>query len=212
MNLKIYLLLSAAVLVTACDHRMLQDDESPECELSEDCPDFPWYNCKEGSCVHKDVFPIFPIEIVGLIIFCMFMALANVAGVGGGGVAIPLIMAFFHFKTKKAIAISSFTILCCTTARFILNFKEKHPEKPNVTVIDYGMTTVMMPATLVGAQVGALMLLMFPALVIQIILTIVLGLLAWQSTRKAIQITKKENILLKEKLEKQALKYEGKEG
>ena len=119
MNLKIYLLLSAAVLVTACDHRMLQDDESPECELSEDCPDFPWYNCKEGSCVHKDVFPIFPIEIVGLIIFCMFMALANVAGVGGGGVAIPLIMAFFHFKTKKAIAISSFTILCCTTARFV---------------------------------------------------------------------------------------------
>jgi uncharacterized membrane protein YfcA len=129
---------------------MLTED-APECEVNEDCPEFPWYNCKEGECVHKDVFPIFPIEIVGLIIFCMFMALANVAGVGGGGVAIPLIMAFFHFKTKKAIAISSFTILCCTLARFLLNFKEKHPEKPNVTVIDYGMTTVMMPATLVGA-------------------------------------------------------------
>jgi uncharacterized membrane protein YfcA len=132
-------------------------------------------------------------EIVGLIVFCLFMALANVAGVGGGGVAIPLIMAFFHFKTKEAIAISSFTILCCTTARFILNYSEKHPEKPNVTVIDYGMTTVMMPATLVGAQVGALVLLTFPALIIQIILTVVLAGLAWQSTRKAFQITKKEN-------------------
>jgi hypothetical protein len=55
-------------------------------------------------------------------------------------------------------------------------------------------------------------LLVFPALVIQIILTVVLGLLAWQSTRKAIQITKKENELRKQKLEKQAQKYAGKDG
>ena len=101
--------------------------------------------------MHKSVFPVYGIEVVGLIIFCAFMALANVAGVGGGGVAIPLIMAFFGFDTKTAIAISSFTIFCCTTARFFLNINSKHPEKPTVTEIDYGMSTVMMPATLVGA-------------------------------------------------------------
>ena len=129
------------------------------------------------------------------------MALSNIAGVGGGGVAIPLIMVFFHFKTKEAIAISSFTILTTTTARFLLNFKEKHPEKPNVCVIDYGLSTIMMPATLAGAQVGAYILLTFPSLIIQIFLTLVLAALAVQSTLKAIKITKKENEMIAAKKE-----------
>ena len=104
-----------------------------------------------GVCEHKSPFPPQPLEIVGLLVFAFIMALSNIAGVGGGGVAIPLIMVFFHFKTKEAIAISSFTILLTTFSRFILNFKEKHPEKPNVCVIDYGLYTIMMPATLAGA-------------------------------------------------------------
>lgn len=127
------------------------------------------------------------------------MALSNIAGVGGGGVAIPLIMGFFHFKTKPAIAISSFTIFCTTFARFLLNFKEKHPEKVNVCIIDYGLSTIMMPATLAGAQVGALILLTFPSLLIQIFLTLVLAALAVQSTFKAVKITKKENEIARAK-------------
>mmetsp|Transcript_18380 Transcript_18380/g.25456 ORF Transcript_18380/g.25456 Transcript_18380/m.25456 type:complete len:108 (+) Transcript_18380:284-607(+) len=102
------------------------------------------------------------------------MALSNVAGIGGGGVAIPLVMVFFSFPTKEAIAISSFTILLGTVARFIFNFSEKHPEKPNVCSIDYSMTNIMMPTTLAGAQIGSFILISFPALIIQIILTLML--------------------------------------
>jgi len=146
--------------------------------------------------VHKSPFPPKPMEICGLLIFAFIMALSNIAGVGGGGVAIPLIMVFFHFKTKEAIAISSFTILTTTFARFVINFKEKHPEKPNVCVIDYGLSTIMMPATLAGAQVGAYILLTFPSLFIQCFLTLVLAALAVQSTHKAIKITRKENEMI----------------
>ena len=121
------------------------------------------------------------------------MALSNIAGIGGGGVAIPLVMAFFVFKTKPAIAISSFSIFVCTTARFIFNFNDRHPEKPDVTVIDYGLTTIMMPTTLAGSQIGALILITFPSLYIQVMLTLMLAGLAIQSTFKAIEITKKEN-------------------
>jgi uncharacterized membrane protein YfcA len=128
------------------------------------------------------------------------MALSNIAGIGGGGVAIPIIMATFVFTTKPAIAISSFSIFLTTLARFFMNFKERHPEKHNVVVIDYDLVTIMMPTTLAGAQVGAIILVTFPSLIIQVILTAMLGLLSVQSTFKAIEITKKENKQARDKL------------
>ena len=133
------------------------------------CPDYPWYVCgikRDGYCGHKGVFPIEPLEIGGIIVFAFIMALSNIAGVGGGGVAIPIIMAMFKFSTKPAIAISSFAIFFTTIARFIMNFKERHPQKSNVVVIDYDLVAIMMPTTLAGAQIGALILVVFPSLII----------------------------------------------
>ena len=144
-----------------------------------------------------------PLEIAGIFVFAFIMALSNIAGVGGGGVAIPIIMAFFVFTTKPAIAISSFSIFLTTLARFIMNFKERHPDKENVVVIDYDLVSIMMPTTLAGAQIGAVILVVFPSIIIQIILTLMLGFLAIQSALKGIEITKKENAE-KKKLEKVA--------
>ena len=129
------------------------------------------------------------LEIGGIFVFAFIMALSNIAGVGGGGVAIPIIMAFFVFTTKPAIAISSFSIFLTTLARFIMNFKERHPDKENVVVIDYDLVSIMMPTTLAGAQIGAVILVVFPSIIIQIILTLMLGFLAIQSAFKGIEIT-----------------------
>ena len=162
----------------------------------EDCPDHPFYICgvvNEGLCGHKEVFPIEPLEIGGIIVFALIMALSNIAGIGGGGVAIPIIMAMFVFPTKPAIAISSLSIFLTTIARFFMNFRERHPEKANVVVIDYDLVAIMMPTTLAGAQIGAIILVTFPSIIILIMLTILLGFLAVQSTQKALQLTKKEN-------------------
>ena len=122
--------------------------------MDTDCLDHPWYVCgikEPGVCGHKGVFPIFGLEVGGIIVFALVMALSNIAGIGGGGVAIPIIMAMFVFTTKPAIAISSLSIFLAALVRFILNFKERHPEKDNVVVIDYDLVTIMMPTTLAGA-------------------------------------------------------------
>jgi uncharacterized membrane protein YfcA len=120
------------------------------------------------------------------------MLLSNVAGIGGGGVAIPLAMYFFSLSMKPAIAISSFSIACSTMTRFFYNFGEKHPEKPNCVSIDYGMTTVMMPLTLIGSLVGAYIYKSFPDLILTIIMTLLLIGLAFQSAKKYKTIRAKE--------------------
>ena len=134
-----------------------------------------------------------PQEIVGSFVFGFIMLMSNVGGIGGGGVAIPLVMVFFNFSMKPAIAISSFSIMCSTLARFIFNFNERHPDKPECTSIDYGMTNVMMPLILIGSLTGAYVYVSFPDLVLQIVLTILLFILMLESGRKFVDTWKKES-------------------
>ena len=101
--------------------------------------------------MHKDVFPQEPLEIVGLFVFGIIMALCTVAGIGGGGVANSMLIAFFKFDTKPAVAISSFSILVCTTFRFFYNFNTRNPEKPQMNVLDYGLASIMISTTLAGS-------------------------------------------------------------
>lgn len=50
----------------------------------------------------------------------------------------------------------------------------------------------MMPTTLAGSQIGGYILIMFPALYIQIALTLLLAFLTWQTTKKGLQLNRKE--------------------
>ena len=95
------------------------------CLTDEDCEETN-YICgseRPGVCGHKGVFPTSMTEMIGVFTFAFIMALCTVAGIGGGGIAVALIIAFFEFNTKHAIAISSLSILICTAMRFIYNFK-----------------------------------------------------------------------------------------
>mmetsp|Transcript_47848 Transcript_47848/g.63270 ORF Transcript_47848/g.63270 Transcript_47848/m.63270 type:complete len:128 (+) Transcript_47848:503-886(+) len=126
------------------------------------------------------------VEMIGVFTFAFIMALCTVAGIGGGGVAISLIIAFFNFQTKQAVAISSLSILMCTIMRYVYNFNTMHPEKNGVVLIDYSLVAIMMPTTIAGSQVGAIILKTFPALLIQVFLTLLLVFLLYQSYQKAL--------------------------
>ena len=97
-----------------------------------------------------------------------------------------MLIAFFKFETKPAVAISSFSILVCTTMRFFYNFKTRNPEKPHMNVLDYGLASIMMPTTLAGSQIGGYVLLIFPSLYIQVFLTLLLAFLTWMTTKKGL--------------------------
>jgi len=101
------------------------------------------------------------------------MALSTMAGVGGGGVVVPLSMIFFGFTTKEAIAVSGFIVFGCSLTRYIFSFAEKHPFK-EATIVNYDLATVMLPLVMVGSMLGVMVNVMFPSLILQVILTIVL--------------------------------------
>ena len=96
------------------------------------------------------MFPSFAIEDIGFFTLAMLMGLCNVAGIGGGAIDVPIVMLFFRFSTKQAIALSNMIIFMGAVVRFIYNFNDKNPSKPGVVVVDYSIATVIMATTLVG--------------------------------------------------------------
>ena len=105
--------------------------------------------------MHKKAMPQEPIEIVGTVVLTILMALSVMSGIGGGGIIVPLLMAFYNLETKEAIAISGFTILVGSITRYIVTLKERHPDK-DATAIEYGLSNVMLPTVLVGSITGVI--------------------------------------------------------
>jgi uncharacterized membrane protein YfcA len=98
-------------------------------------------------------------------IISVIMALSVMAGIGGGGIVVPLCMMFFNFGTKEAIPLSGFSIFACSLLRFIMNINSKHPEKDAVA-IDYNLAIVMLPTVLMGSLIGVFINVMFPSLML----------------------------------------------
>jgi uncharacterized membrane protein YfcA len=106
-----------------------------------------------------------PIEIGGTFVLTLLMALAVMSGIGGGGIIVPLLMVFFKLETKRAIAVSGFTILVGSIARFAMTYKARHPKK-DATCIEYSVTNVMLPVVLIGSVAGVFFNVIFPSAVI----------------------------------------------
>ena len=85
----------------------VKTEGTQECELDSDCEQAPFYFCRNDFvCKHKSIFPILPVELLGLIILPILVGFANVGGIGGGGLIVSLLMTLFGFNTKESISLS----------------------------------------------------------------------------------------------------------
>jgi hypothetical protein len=171
-------------------------DDDDSCTTDADCKTDDWIYCESGTCQHKELFPLYNLEIGGTIVLTLLMALAVMSGIGGGGIIVPLLEVFYKLDIKNAVACSGFTILTGSITRYLITLKERHPDK-DATCIDYGATNVMLPAVLVGSTLGVFFNLIFPKIITTFCLTLLLLFLTVQSSFKLRQVIKKENAKLK---------------
>lgn len=125
------------------------------CAVDLDCGTDGWEYCDTDlqKCVHKKLYPMKTIEIYGIIVMTIMIMMAVIAGIGGGGIMVPLLMIFFNMQTKEAAAVSGFTIWFGSIIRYSTNFNQRHPDKDAVA-IDYGLSNLMLPTVLVGSVSG----------------------------------------------------------
>ena len=125
LRLKTLLLVGILVPSALAFHSML----GKECEKNEDCLAGGFETCVSGSCQHKSLWPMLQSEYWGMIAVFAALWFANMGGISGGGIVVPIAIGFFKFDPKNAIALSNFSICIGSILRFLLNAKKSHPLK-----------------------------------------------------------------------------------
>lgn len=74
--------------------------------------------CVQGFCEHKEIAPFLTSEIIGIVTLPLLLGLANIGGIGGGGLVIPLAIGCWGFATTEAVAISNSTVFLGAMLRF----------------------------------------------------------------------------------------------
>lgn len=117
-----------------------------------------------------------PLEFVFSIFVLLIVTLANV----GGGLAVstilvPVMMILYHFDLKSAIAISNFAGPTSALSRFVVaDMREPHPLKHGKgVIIDYNIATLLLPSAILGANLGSLLVIVLPNIVILALFSLV---------------------------------------
>mmetsp|Transcript_35998 Transcript_35998/g.45832 ORF Transcript_35998/g.45832 Transcript_35998/m.45832 type:complete len:453 (+) Transcript_35998:252-1610(+) len=139
------------------------------------------------------VFNSWPIAIAS-IVSVLLGAIATSAGIGGGGLFVPLYALVLGYGVKGAVPLSAATILGGALGKYLSTSKGKHP-KADRPIIDYNLATMIQSWELLGTVFGVIFNLIFPELLIVILLVIILGLSSFKTFRKGMQFYRKENAL-----------------
>jgi uncharacterized membrane protein YfcA len=141
---------------------------------------------------HKVPFQNPVLEGIGCFLMFILIALSNAGGLSGAGSNIPIMLIFFQLDMSEAVPISAFVAVVATSFRFILNFKQKHPNNPERNCINYEIVQLTMPCVFMGSFLGV----MLGKAIGQLAQICIFGItVAWSiqtTSKKAFQLIQKE--------------------
>ena len=133
--------------------------------------------------------------IVSTVLVLVLGSLAAGAGIGGGGLFVPIYMVLLGAGPKGAVPLSKATILGGAVGNFLSLGPARHP-KAKRPLIDYESSTFMQSGELLGVVFGVLLNNLLPAVVIVVFLVLILSYNSVLTLRKGLKIRKKETLEL----------------
>lgn len=177
------------------------------CAVQGDCNGFfsPSYLCEPtkyeradgtpvelNTCVRKDLFPHISMWDIIATIGCFFGgSLAASAGIGGGGIYVPILMVT-RFPPTMAVALSTACIFGTAISNFIILALRQHPERKR-PLINYSAALIFEPIILSGTTLGVLLNYMLPNFATVIVLILMLVIVTVRTFWKGIKTVRKEN-------------------
>jgi uncharacterized membrane protein YfcA len=155
-----------------------EDDDDPYAVLKGDL-----FNGKDSPAEWRVIFTC--------VLILTFGSLAAGAGVGGGGLFVPIYAILLGVGGKPAVPLSKCTILGAAIGNFVDISRARHPtaERP---LIDYEVSTFMQAGELLGVTIGVLLNLLLPEVVIMVFLACLLSFNAYKTILKGLAKYKKE--------------------
>jgi len=101
-------------------------------------------------------------------------ALAMSAGIGGGGLFVPLLILVLHKNVSIATSMSQCLIAGAATAGLIYNLQQSHPKRDR-PLIDVSLVLFLAPLQMAGALCGNVLNRMLPQISLIILMVVVLS-------------------------------------
>ncbi|KAJ8600866.1 hypothetical protein CTAYLR_008216 [Chrysophaeum taylorii] len=118
-------------------------------------------------------------------------SLAAGAGIGGGGLFVPIYWLILGVGPKAAVPLSNATILGGAIGNFVSIGFAKHP-KANRPLIDYEAAVFTQPGELLGVVFGVLLNIILPKIAIVVLLALVLSYNSRRTLKKALRTRRQE--------------------
>jgi hypothetical protein len=130
-------------------------------------------------------------DVIIVIVTFFTIVLAAPAGVGGGGILVPMYLAVGHFSPHYGIPLSKATILGGAITNNYFNLQRRHPVA-NRPLVDYTTSMILEPVLLLGTIIGVFFNAVSPGWAITVLLVITLCFTTWRTGMKAYETYLKE--------------------
>ena len=143
-------------------------------------------NTAAGDCVLKPIslFSLSSDELTAGVLAFVVTSLAAVAGIGGGGMLVPLYILVSGFPPTLAVSMSQATILGCSGLAMLINMREV-AEDTGGPLINYSIIMILTPMTLSGTLLGHMIGRVLPDWLRLFLLVLLLAYMLKRTLRKA---------------------------
>jgi uncharacterized membrane protein YfcA len=125
---------------------------------------------------------------------------SNMAGLGGGGLMLPVSCIFFGQSLKEAIANTVGTAFTAGLIRYLFNLNQHHPTKvdfkgnPTGVLVDYNIGVIMFPMVVLGISFGSVLYVVLPDLMLLISLILIFICMIVSNSVNIYNIRKKQQV------------------
>lgn len=143
-------------------------------------------------CLHKALWPPDAHDMVGASFLFIASLMSGAVGIGGGGLAVPILVIAMGFHVKEAVPLSHVGVFGSVFAQNLINVPRRHPLTDARPLVDAEVALLLMPCMLLGHSIGVLIGPALPEEWLETIAVIVLLIAAFKTTRSAFKAFIKE--------------------
>jgi len=146
-----------------CEQLVCRKGICSYCEEDTECPSM--HNCiKHGKHALCEMVKMKaweqaisdPSSFLCTMLILVSSALAAAAGTGGGSIFVPILISLSSLKASAVVALAQFMILVGSLVNLSVFVTRRHPDFPELPVIDYDCMVALIPTLSLGVTLGVL--------------------------------------------------------
>ncbi|GET91385.1 hypothetical protein, conserved [Leishmania tarentolae] len=154
------------------------------CRADTDCyPSGMRCDMSSGKCKMRSLRSLFGVR-TALAMLCALIvcSIAVLAGVGGGGILVPIFCGLMNIPMQSAVGMSHSTICGQSTLNMCLAIRQKHPDPSwDRPLINYQYLSLLLPLGLIGTLIGGILSKLCPDLLRLILLLVLLSFVLYRT-------------------------------